>query len=258
MALGAGSAAIDQAPTGPGCPGEDQRGVPRPSGAACDIGAYEVTPPAVGTASASAITRTGATLNASVTPNAGSAGARFEFGTSPAHGSTTALQTLAGGLQPQAISATLAGLAPGTTYHFRLVATSPDGTTQGTDATFTTAAASAVKPQLSHLKVTPAKVGRKGAKIGYEDSEEATTSFQVLREAPKPRRDARCAKRSSGCGRLIAIGGFSHADAAGPNSLRLPRRIAHHKLIPGAYELQATPRNASGAGAMVSARFRVG
>jgi hypothetical protein len=39
MALGAGSAAIDAATSA--CPGTDQRGVPRPLGAACDIGAYE-------------------------------------------------------------------------------------------------------------------------------------------------------------------------------------------------------------------------
>ncbi len=46
MALGAGSAAIDAAPVA-GCPATDQRGVPRPQGAACDIGAFEVVVPPV-------------------------------------------------------------------------------------------------------------------------------------------------------------------------------------------------------------------
>ncbi len=42
MALGAGSAAIDQVPaTAVGCSGTDQRGVTRPQGPACDIGAFE-------------------------------------------------------------------------------------------------------------------------------------------------------------------------------------------------------------------------
>ncbi|MGO9957102.1 MAG: choice-of-anchor Q domain-containing protein [Solirubrobacteraceae bacterium] len=46
MALGAGSAAIDQVPaTGAGCPATDQRGVSRPQGAACDIGAFEAALP---------------------------------------------------------------------------------------------------------------------------------------------------------------------------------------------------------------------
>jgi hypothetical protein len=44
MALGAGSAALDQLPAGNGCPAADQRGVARPQGPACDIGAYELAP----------------------------------------------------------------------------------------------------------------------------------------------------------------------------------------------------------------------
>lgn len=48
MALGPGSAAINQVPVGaPNCPGADQRGVSRPQGPTCDIGAFELemTPP---------------------------------------------------------------------------------------------------------------------------------------------------------------------------------------------------------------------
>ena len=42
MALGTGSAAIDVVPaSGSGCPATDQRGVARPQGLLCDIGAYE-------------------------------------------------------------------------------------------------------------------------------------------------------------------------------------------------------------------------
>ncbi len=43
MALGAGSAALDRIPAGGGCPSGDQRGVKRPQGAACDVGAFEST-----------------------------------------------------------------------------------------------------------------------------------------------------------------------------------------------------------------------
>jgi len=51
MALTAGSPAID-AGTNTGCPPTDQRGVPRPQGSTCDIGAYELlaTPPAAASA----------------------------------------------------------------------------------------------------------------------------------------------------------------------------------------------------------------
>jgi hypothetical protein len=46
LALGPGSAAIDAIPPGPDCIGSDQRGVARPRGPACDIGAFEAEPPA--------------------------------------------------------------------------------------------------------------------------------------------------------------------------------------------------------------------
>lgn len=45
MAIGLGSAARNRVPaSGAGCPKTDQRGVARPQGAACDIGAYEYAP----------------------------------------------------------------------------------------------------------------------------------------------------------------------------------------------------------------------
>jgi hypothetical protein len=48
MALGGGSTAIDAWPANVNCPPADQRGVSRPQGSACDIGAFELktTPPA--------------------------------------------------------------------------------------------------------------------------------------------------------------------------------------------------------------------
>jgi CSLREA domain-containing protein len=49
LALGSGSAAIDTgAPSaGPACPTTDQRGMPRPQGSACDIGAFEAASPSI-------------------------------------------------------------------------------------------------------------------------------------------------------------------------------------------------------------------
>ena len=48
LGLASGSAAIDQVPaTGAGCPATDQRGVKRPQGSACDIGAFEFATPQI-------------------------------------------------------------------------------------------------------------------------------------------------------------------------------------------------------------------
>ena len=69
MALDANSSAIDAIPASSGlCPATDQRGVTRPQGPACDIGALEVELPQATTGAASAISKTGATLNGTVGP----------------------------------------------------------------------------------------------------------------------------------------------------------------------------------------------
>ncbi len=52
QAIAAGSAAIGAAPAA-GCPPADARGVPRPTGKACDAGAFELAPPTAATGPAS-------------------------------------------------------------------------------------------------------------------------------------------------------------------------------------------------------------
>lgn len=159
IALGAGSAAIDGVPSsGAGCPPTDQRGVPRPFGAGCDIGAYEVRPPDVSTGEAGAITGDRATVAGAVTPNSGDAAVHFDFGPTASYGSSSPSRHL-GGIGSVAVSADLSGLASDTTYHYRLVATSADGTAEGTDRTFTTANTRPEPPNtvISKAKISSAK-----------------------------------------------------------------------------------------------------
>jgi hypothetical protein len=87
-----------------------------------------------------------AVLSADVTPNDLATTYRFEYGTTAAYGSQTTAGSAGSGPAPVAVYATLGGLAPETTYHFRVVATHASGTTTGADATFTTAAAPAPPP----------------------------------------------------------------------------------------------------------------
>jgi hypothetical protein len=64
----------------------------------------------------------------------------FEYGATAAYGAATAPDAASGRVQVQ-VTAAVGSLAPGTTYHYRLVARSAGGTTAGADATFTTPAA---------------------------------------------------------------------------------------------------------------------
>jgi hypothetical protein len=79
-------------------------------------------------------------VNATVKPNGGTVSdCHFEYGTSEAYGTSAPCTSLPGsGTSPVAVSAALASLSPAKTYHFRIAATNPNGTSRGSDQTFTT------------------------------------------------------------------------------------------------------------------------
>jgi FG-GAP repeat len=112
-------------------------------GAAWVFASPPVIPPTVVTGSASSITQTSATLNATVNPNGETVSdCHFEYGISPSYGSSVPCTSLPGsGASPVSVSAPLTGLTPNTPYHFQIVATNPTGTSAGADQTFTTAEA---------------------------------------------------------------------------------------------------------------------
>jgi len=60
----------------------------------------------------------------------------FQFGTTTGYGAQTTLASAGNGTTSIAVSQTITGLPPGATYHYRLIATNPVGTTDGRDATF--------------------------------------------------------------------------------------------------------------------------
>ena len=99
--------------------------------------------PAVTTSAASGVTDTAATLNGTVNPEGAGTAYQFQYGTSTSYGSAAPASpaTAGSGSSPVGESAVLSGLAAGTTYDYRLVATNAAGTTDGTNQTFTTSAA---------------------------------------------------------------------------------------------------------------------
>ena len=97
-------------------------------------------PPTVLTGSASSIGQTAAVLNATVNPNGGAVTeCRFEYGATSAYGASEACSPSPGsGTGPVAVAASVAGLNPAASYHFRIVATNAGGTRSGGDETLTT------------------------------------------------------------------------------------------------------------------------
>jgi hypothetical protein len=115
-------------PTGLGTPDGIAAFAPRPSA------------PTVVTDSASSITQTSATLNASVNPNGEEVKeCRLEYGTTIPYALSASCSPHPGsGTSPVTVSAPITALTANTTYHYRVVATNAGGTSEGTDETFTT------------------------------------------------------------------------------------------------------------------------
>jgi hypothetical protein len=98
--------------------------------------------PSATTGNANSITQTSAKLHGTVKPNQQATTWHFELGTTTAYGTNTPEQ---GPIQPGAgntnVAADATGLAPGTLYHYRVVATNASGAIPGKDRTFTTRSA---------------------------------------------------------------------------------------------------------------------
>ncbi len=96
--------------------------------------------PTVQTEAASNVTATGATLKATTDPNGRETTYHFEYGETTSYGTKVPVPDakLSSTVTTSAVSQTIAGLEPETTYHYRIVATNPSGASDGADHTFTT------------------------------------------------------------------------------------------------------------------------
>jgi hypothetical protein len=97
--------------------------------------------PSVGTGAASAVTHGEALLSGTIDPEGWSTSYEFQYGATTAYGQSwpTVEVNLGAFTGAQPVSVTLLNLQPGTTYHYRLLASNGGGTSYGADGTFTTA-----------------------------------------------------------------------------------------------------------------------
>jgi CSLREA domain-containing protein len=160
--LSATSPALD-AGTATGCPATDQRGVKRPQGSTCDIGAVELGAPRVSTGAATRVHTTTAVLTGAVTnPLITVAPTSYQWGRTTAYNHVSAA-----GSQPPASSgvrtAFLQKLTPGVKYHYRIVSINGDGLAVGADRTFTAVKRPGAKP---FLKLTGVPRGCRRSTFG--------------------------------------------------------------------------------------------
>jgi hypothetical protein len=96
------------------------------------------TAPTATTGPVTSTAPTTATVSGSVNPQGTATTWYVEYGTSTTYGATTSKVSAGSGTSSTAVSASLASLKPGTTYHYRFVATSTAGTGRGADGILTT------------------------------------------------------------------------------------------------------------------------
>jgi hypothetical protein len=120
--------------------------------------------PTVTTAPATSVGNSGATLNGSVNPNGQQTSYAFQWGPTADYGHETTLTSAGSGTGASSVSSTLGSLAPGTTYHFRIIAMSASGTSVGSDQSFTTTGtAPAPSPPPAAATGPSSNVGQSGA-----------------------------------------------------------------------------------------------
>lgn len=143
--------------------------------------------PKVTTGPTSGTSQTAITLNGTINPGGSSANYHFEYGLSTSYGTSTAVQSAGNANTDIAASATVSGLQPNTTYHYRLVGVNGAGTaSNGADATFTTAAVVVARPVVMtgpasavtrNSAVLTGSVDTKGQPTTYAFQFGATTSY---------------------------------------------------------------------------------
>jgi hypothetical protein len=101
-------------------------------------GALAAAAPGATTGAAASVGQQTVTLTGSVDPNQRATTYFFRYGTTTAYGAVTPTTAAGSGDAAKAVAAAVGGLAPLTTYHYRLVAHNALGTTRGADRTFRT------------------------------------------------------------------------------------------------------------------------
>jgi hypothetical protein len=130
---------------------------------------------------ASAVTGVGAILNGRVDPRGCSTTYRFQYGRTSSYGNATPVQSAGAGSGYATFSAPITGLAPHTTYHFRIIAADSAGTTHGKDMRFTTPSRCTAGSGFGPLASTdPASaISSSGATLnGHVDPQGCATGYQ--------------------------------------------------------------------------------
>ena len=164
--------------------------------------------PAIETKGALSIGYTEAELNARIDAKGTPTTFYFEYGTSEEYGSSTPEVSAGSGVAFVSKSAALTGLAPGTLYHYRVLATNSYGTTYGADQTFSTGVEPSVQTGV------PVTVGSEEATLGGTINPHGAEVAYYFEYGLTPEYGMRTAQASAGSGDVDVEASKTIADLA--------------------------------------------
>jgi hypothetical protein len=139
-------------------------------------------PPQASTGATGEVAHTTALLTGTVDPNdAALSTCRFEYGASTAYEASVPCASSPTGSLAAPVSAAVTGLVANTTYHYRLLASTAIGVSDGADQTFKTVAPNVVEPHPS-IGGTPAPGQRLSCKSGVTTTTGVTLAYAWLRD----------------------------------------------------------------------------
>ena len=140
--------------------------------------------PSVTTEAASGVSEGAATLKGSVNPNGYATTYQFEYGLTTSYGTKVPVSpsSAGSGTTAVAISKAISGLAKGTTYNYRVVASNAAGTVNGANKTLKTTN----PPQTTITSAVPTYTNREESSIKFESSQSGSTFKCGLDEGKTP------------------------------------------------------------------------
>jgi hypothetical protein len=180
----------------------------------------------------------------------------FDYGTTTSYGSTAPTNaalpiTGVSGNQTIRTAALIAGLTPGTVYHFRLVGTTAaDGPIAGADATFTAPLTAQLKPTVVTGPATPDPTFLGATLTGTVNPQGQDTTFRFHYATSQA--DLDCAAGPPCAGRTLTLSQTIPAGTADvPVTATIPTGAAVPKLTPGiTYFVRLVASNATGSTAL--------
>ena len=197
--------------------------------------------PPADTGGANGVTATGATVYGASDPCGTASSYQFEYGPTTGYGLATPASSIGSGNAAVAVSSALSGLAPGTTYHYRLVTIRGGARLAGPDRAFTTAPAPPPPQQ------PPVNPGEPKKPLTLKD-----VTVSCKRTGSGRKRTVRCTlRRATAVRRLSARLTKSsrlYARASGklPRSGRVTLKLVR-RLARGRYRVTITLRDSKGA-----------